>query len=92
VNSTFRKLFSIAAGLFLCTPALSASQRLVPGQWEFTMTTDGATRTFAQCITAGKAAEMNADSKSGRAYAEKNAKGRFSVDAYDASGDKVPTR
>jgi hypothetical protein len=88
MNYLFR-MFSVVTGLFLCAQALAAGDRLVAGQWQFTMTTDGATRTFGQCITAEKAAEINGDSKSGRASAEKNAQGRCSVDAYDASGDKV---
>lgn len=82
-------LRSIGACLFFCSPTVIASERLVPGHWQFAMTTDGATRTMDQCITSEKAAEVNGDSKSGRALAEKNAKGRCSVDAYDVVGDEV---
>jgi len=87
MNRTIRCL-SLAACL-LCSPAAFSTERLVPGQWQFTMTTEGATRTMNQCITTEKAAEVNGDSKSGRALAEKGAKGRCSVDAYDVAGDEV---
>jgi len=69
--------------------AAPAAERLVPGQWHFAMTTAGETRNLEQCITAAKAAEVNGDSKSGREAAEKNAKGRCSIDAYDIAGDEV---
>jgi hypothetical protein len=75
--------------LFFCAPHIYAAERLASGQWEFAMTTDGSTRTISQCITAEKAKEVNGDSKSGREYAEKGAKGRCSVRSYDVSGDTV---
>ena len=66
-----------------------AAERLASGQYEFAMTTDGATRKVNQCITAAKAAEVNGDSASGRVLAEKAANGRCKVDEYEAAGDKV---
>lgn len=89
-NSQLNTILSVAGALlFLFSTTVFAGDRIMTGQWEFAMTTDGATRTISQCITAEKAAEVNADSKSGRAQAEKDANGRCTVDAYDAAGDKV---
>src|SRR4051812_8488983 len=68
---------------------VSAAERLASGQYEFAMTTDGATRKVNQCITAAKAAEVNGDSAAGRALAEKAANGRCKVDEYEAVGNKV---
>ena len=53
------------------------------------MTTDDSTRTVKQCITTEKANEVNGDSKSGREYAEKNAKGRCAINSYEIAGDTV---
>jgi hypothetical protein len=82
---------SLAFGALLVALSsnLFAAERLTSGQYEFAMTTDGATRKFSQCITPSKAAEVNGDTASGRALAEKNANGRCKVDAYEAAGDQV---
>ena len=89
--SRFKYFLSLAllGALFTCSVGLVAAERLESGQWEFTMTTGGATRTMAQCITPDKASEFNGDSKSGREHAEKNAKGRCAIKAYDITGDTV---
>jgi len=68
---------------------VGAAERMATGQWEFTMTTDGSTHAMKQCITAEKANEVNGDSKSGREYAEKNAKGRCTIKSYEIAGDTV---
>jgi Protein of unknown function (DUF3617) len=75
--------------LFFCATSFGATERMAAGQWEFVMTTDGSARTINQCITAEKANEANGDSKSGREYAEKNAKGRCAIESYEIAGDKV---
>lgn len=62
---------------------------MVPGQWEFALTTDGFTHTMSQCITAEKALQFNGDSKSGRERAEKDAKGRCAISSYEIAGDVV---
>ena len=80
---------ALLGGLFCCIPSLRAAERMASGQWEFTMTTDGSTRTMSQCITAEKASEFNGDSKSGRDYAEKSAKGRCAIKSYEIAGDTV---
>ena len=89
--SRLKRFSSLAllGGLCCCMPALRAAERMVSGQWEFSMTTEGATRTMRQCITADKAGEFNGDSKSGREYAEKNAKGRCAINSYEIAGDTV---
>jgi len=80
---------ALLGGLCCSIPGLKAAERMTSGQWEFTMTTDGSTRTMRQCITAEKASEFNGDSKSGRDYAEKSAKGRCAIKSYEIAGDTV---
>jgi hypothetical protein len=82
---------SAALGVLLVamSPPMFAAERLTSGQYDFAMTTEGATRKFSQCITPAKAAEVNGDTASGRALAEKAANGRCKVDAYEAADDKV---
>jgi len=53
------------------------------------MTTDGDTHTVSRCITAEKASEFNGDTKSGREFAEKAAKGRCTINSYEIAGDTV---
>jgi Protein of unknown function (DUF3617) len=81
--------FLVSSLICFCSPALDAAERMISGQWEFTMTTDGSTRTSKQCMTPEKASEFNGDSKSGREIAEKNAKGRCTIKSYEIEGDKV---
>src|SRR6476646_5931221 len=81
-------LLTSACGLFLAaTPPLRAADRMQPGKWEFTMTGDGEPRTFSQCMTQDKANEVNGDTKTARAYAEKHAKGPRTNKTYDIQGD-----
>lgn len=75
--------------LNLYMPSLGAAERMAPGQWEFALTTDGFTHTMSQCITAEKALQFNGDSKSGREHAEKDAKGRCTINSYEIAGDVV---
>jgi len=83
-------LLTSACGLFLAaTPPLRAADRVTAGKWEFTMTGDGEPRTFSQCMTQDKANEVNGDTKTARAYAEKHAKGPCTIKSYDIQGDTV---
>ncbi len=52
------------------------------------MTTDDSTRTLTQCITAEKASEVNGDTQSARANAEKHSNGRCTIKSFDVAGDK----
>lgn len=92
-SKTFLKrtlLLTTVCGLFLAaTPPLRAADRMQPGKWEFTMTGDGAPRTFSQCMTQDQANEANGDTKTARAYAEKRAKGPCKIKSYDIQGDTV---
>jgi hypothetical protein len=67
---------------------LRAADRMQPGKWEFTMTTNGATHSSTMCITAEKAASANGDTKSARAAAEKDGKG-CDIKSYEVSGATV---
>jgi hypothetical protein len=83
-------LLTSACGLLLAaTPALWAADRMAAGKWEFTMTGDGGSRTFSQCMTPNQANQANGDTKTARAFAEKNAKGRCTIKSYDIQGDTV---
>lgn len=85
-----RPLLSAAAGCLIAGSTLVyAADRMVPGRWEFTMITDGAPRVFASCMTAADAAQVNGDSASGKAAAEKKAEGRCAVKSYAIAGSTV---
>jgi hypothetical protein len=91
--STLRLLqtafFAAFPALLLTASSLQAADRLQPGQWEFTLTTDGSSHTAAHCVTAVDASEVNGDTKSGREAAEKKASGRCTVQSYGVEGDTV---
>lgn len=80
---------ALCAVLVGSVASLGATERMTNGQWEFAMTTDAATRTTSQCISAEKAKEFNGDSRSGREQAEKEAKGRCTVTSFEIAGDVV---
>jgi hypothetical protein len=71
IHSTI--LLSTIALMLVPARPVSAADRLHAGLWEFTSTTDGKANTFKQCVTAEKAGSVNGDTKTGRAYAEKEA-------------------
>jgi Protein of unknown function (DUF3617) len=85
------KNFAICGLLFLAAAALPlrAADRMVAGQWQFTMTTDGSPHGATHCVSPAEAGGVNGDSKAGRAYAEKAASGRCTVKAYSAAGETV---
>jgi hypothetical protein len=68
---------------------MMAAERMTAGQWEFTLTGNGESRTIKQCVTPDQANEMNGDSKTARAFAEKRAKGRCTIKSYDVQGSTV---
>jgi hypothetical protein len=79
---------SLSACLIIVTPVFAA-ERLQPGQWEFTLTTDGASHTSAHCVTPAEAGQVNGDVAAARAAAEKKAAGHCTVKAYAIQGDAV---
>ncbi len=62
---------------------------MAAGKWELTLTGDGGSRTFSQCMTPDQANEANGDTKTAREFAEKKAKGRCTIKSYDIQGDTV---
>jgi len=70
-------------------PHLQAADRMAAGQWEFTLTGNGESRTMKQCMSPDQANEMNGDTKTARAFAEKRANGRCTIKSYDIQGDTV---
>ena len=79
---------SLSACLVASTPLLAA-ERLQPGQWEFTLTNDGASHTSAHCVTPTEAGQVNGDVATARAAAEKKAAGHCTVKSYAIQGDAV---
>ncbi len=83
-------LLTSACGLFLAaTPPLRAADRMQPGKWEFTMTSNGTSSTLSHCVDAEEAAGVNGDAKAARAHAEKKAKGRCTIKSYDIQRNTV---
>ncbi len=83
-------LLASLPGLMALAPVpLRAADRLIPGEYQATVTVDGATRTFTHCVTAAEAKWMSADAKTGRAAIEKYLKGACTMQAYDVTGDTV---
>jgi hypothetical protein len=68
---------------------LLAADRQTPGQYEFTVKTDGKVSISTYCVTPEDAKAVNADAKAGREYAEKAAKGTCSVTTYEVKGERV---
>ena len=68
---------SVCALLFAGALSVRAAERMAAGQWEFTLTGNGESRIMKQCIAPDQANEMNGDTKTARAFAEKRAKGRW---------------
>ena len=81
--------FTSLFGLILTSASLRAADRMQPGQWEFTLTTDGNSHTAAHGIAPVEAREVNGDTKSGREAAEKKASGHCTVRSYAIQGDTV---
>ncbi len=77
-------------GVAIAVPScLYAADRAVAGLWEYTMTTDGAPRVLTSCMSAQAAAELNADTPTGKAAAEKKAGARCTVKSYTAEGNSL---
>ena len=80
---------SICALLLAGALSVRAAERMAAGQWEFTLTGNGESRIMKQCMTPDQANEMNGDTKTARAFAEKRAKGRCTIKSYDIQGNTV---
>ncbi len=86
-----QRLLFTSMCVLLLAGALSvrAAERMAAGQWEFTLTGNGEPRILKQCITLDQANEMNGDTTTARAIAEKRAKGRCTIKSYDIQGNTV---
>lgn len=82
-------LTSLSVLMAFAAPPLRAAERMMAGQYEVTMTTEGKTQTSTRCVTADEAKSVNGDAKTGREYVEKAAKGACTVRAYDVTGNTV---
>ena len=79
----------VGALLVVGTLSVRAADRMAAGQWEFTLTGTGGSRTTNQCMTPDQANEMNGDSKTARGFAEKRTSGRCTIKSYDIQGNTV---
>jgi hypothetical protein len=86
----------ILSGLLLCALILSsgslvAGARVVSGQWEHTMTTDGepGSDKVTDCMTPEEAASINGDSQGGRAFFEKKAHGACKLKVFELKGSTM---
>lgn len=83
-------LFTFFCALLLAGAfSVRAAERMAAGQWEFTLTGSGESKVMKQCMTPDQTEEMNGDTKTARAIAEKRAKGRCTVKSYDIQGNTV---
>lgn len=82
-------LTSLSALMAFAAPPLRAADRIMAGQYQYTMTTEGKTQTSTRCVTADEAKSVNGDAKAGREYMNKAAKGACTVSAYDVTGNTV---
>ena len=82
---------TVLCGLTLSSGSLLAGARVVSGQWEHTMTTDGEAESdkATDCMTAEEAASINGDSKTGRAYYERKAHGTCKIKMFELKGNTM---
>jgi hypothetical protein len=89
MNQPLRPLrMLLACSMVVAGPAL-AGDRVNSGNWESVMVTDGESRKIVFCLKPDQAAALNADSKTGRDFAEKKSGGRCTVKDYQATRDTV---
>jgi hypothetical protein len=71
-------------------PPVQASDRMTPGQWEFSLTSEGATHTSSHCVTKNEADAVNGSAKSAREHSDLNAiRGHCTVESFDVQADTV---
>ena len=85
-------LLSCLSFTLIAATSLRAADRIQTGNWERSVTIKGHTSTLTRCVAKEEANAVNADTKSGRAYAEKEAKGTCTIQAYDVTGNTITTR
>jgi hypothetical protein len=83
------RVLVLALSVLSVVAPLAAADRLRIGEWEFTTTTNGQTRTFQHCVTADDAGSVNGDAKSARAHAEKQATKGCAITDYKVDGNSV---
>ena len=92
-SKTTRRLLTgtILGGFLLASGTILAAARVVAGQWEYTMTTDGQaeSRKATACMTADEAAAYNGDLATVRAYFEKKQRGPCKIKTVDVQGNTL---
>jgi Protein of unknown function (DUF3617) len=80
---------SLGVVLLFAGARLDAADRMVPGQWEFTMTTNGETSSVKTCITQELAASANGDTRSAREAAQRGAGTTCTISEFKVEGNVV---
>jgi hypothetical protein len=86
---TIRSIPLMAAiALTLAAAPLIAADRMQAGMWELTSTANGETHTFKHCVTPDETGNVNGDTKTARANAEKRAAaGHCTISDYNINGN-----
>ena len=82
----------LACFSLIAATSLRATDRMQTGNWEKSVTIKGHTATSTRCVTKEEAISVNGDTKSARAYAEKELKGTCNIQAYDVTGNTITSR
>ena len=82
---------TLSCALLLASGTLWAGSRVVGGQWEYTMTTDGETESnkITVCMSVEEAAAFNGDSTTGRAYFEKKQPKTCTIKRFELQGNTM---
>jgi len=80
---------SLGVVLLFAAARLDAGDRMVPGQWEFTMTTNGETSSVKTRITPEIAASANGDTRSAREAARRGVGTTCTISEFNVEGNVV---
>jgi hypothetical protein len=86
---TIRSTAILTAIAMTAVAPLSAADRMVPGMWEFTSTTNGESNTVKHCVTSIEVETVNGDGKSARIKAAKVSIGDCKITDYRVFGNVV---
>ena len=82
-------LASLSGLIAFAAAPLQAADRITPGQWETTATSERGTYTTTTCMTPDMAKIANADEQTVRALTDKAGEGVCVLGTYQDSGNKV---
>ena len=82
-------LAALSGSIAFAAVPVQAAERMTPGQWESTVTSDRGTYTTTACKTLDDVKIANADEKTMRALTDKAGAGVCVLGTYEDSGNKV---